>query len=176
MQVLAGPFAAAAAVLAVAGVAKVARPGPTAAALRAARLPAHRAVVVALGGAEAAIGVGGLTVGSRLFGALVAACYLGFAGFVAVLRRRGTDTSCGCFGQPDTPPTRLHLGLNLAAAAVALLAVRWPVRLGSAVRALPPGDGLLLLALVAACVWLAYLSLSLLPGTLERGAGRGRAR
>jgi methylamine utilization protein MauE len=176
MQVLAGPFAAAAALLVVAGAAKVRRPGPTTAALRGLRVRVRPPVVVALGGAEAAIGFGALVFGWRWIAALVAACYLGFAAFVtAALARRGAVASCGCFGQAETPPTRLHLGLNLAAAAVAALVALGPARLDLVTAAGAGGEHLLLLGFVGTSAWLAYLGLSLLPQTMAAANGdRGR--
>ena len=66
----------------------------------------------------------------------------GFIGVVAVARWRGGPlATCGCFGRPDTPPTALHLVLDLAlavaAAAVALGAppqtrsdCSWPISPG----------------------------------------------
>jgi hypothetical protein len=171
MQVLAGPFVASAVLLVLAGAAKVRRPGPTVAALAAVRVRVPGALVVTLGAAEAAIGLGAMLLGSRPFAVLVAACYLGFAAFVgAALLRGGTVSSCGCFGQADTPPTRMHLGLDLAAAAVAVLAALRPVDgLAGALAARP-----LLLALAAVCAWLAYVSLSLLPQTVAAAGSRAR--
>ena len=52
--------------------------------------------------------------------ALVALSYLCFFGIVAVARRRGGPlATCGCFGRPDTPPTALHLVIDLALAVTA---------------------------------------------------------
>ena len=55
---------------------------------------------------------------------LVALSYLCFFGVVAYARRRGGPlATCGCFGRPDTPPTMLHLVLDLTLAAAATAVV-----------------------------------------------------
>ena len=127
-----GPYLVACATLAVAGVAKSRRPDDTA-----------RAVVALVPGLPRRVAAGGVRVAAALEAALgcaaalqprpalvtaVAASYLAFAGFVAFARARGgVLASCGCFGTPDTPATRLHVVLNLfLAGAAALLALRHP--------------------------------------------------
>jgi len=148
--VLAGPFSAAAVLLAVGGAPKLARPASTAGALASLRLPSSPTLVRLLGAAEVAIAA--------------AALLTGFAVFVAVaLARPGLVRSCGCFGRPDTPPTAAHLVVNLAAAAVAAaVAVIGGGRLDVASQ---PLLGLPLVLLTAACAWFGYLALALLPRT-----------
>ncbi|QGN58630.1 MauE/DoxX family redox-associated membrane protein [Nostocoides sp. HKS02] len=120
-NVAAGPFLAAAGLLVVAGLPKVADPLPLVRALRAAGLPAGRPLVRLFAVAEIAIGVGALVAPGRASALAVAAAYLLFTGFVAhVLRRGGVLGSCGCFGKPDTPATYTHLVLTAAAALAAL--------------------------------------------------------
>ncbi|SDP54490.1 hypothetical protein SAMN04489867_2863 [Pedococcus dokdonensis] len=117
----AGPFLAAAGLLVVAGVPKVLDPLPLVRALRAAGLPVHRQLVRAFAVVEVALGVWALLAPGRYAAGLVAAAYLGFTAFVArVLRRGGVLGSCGCFGKPDTPATRTHLGLTALAALTAV--------------------------------------------------------
>lgn len=167
MGVLAGPFSAAAVLLAVGGAPKVVRPASTAGALASLRLPASLRLVRLLGVAEVAVALGALLTGSRLAAGLLAAAYAGFTVFVvAALARPGLVKSCGCFGRPDTPPTFAHLGVTLAAAAVATA-----VALGGGGRlelADSPLLGLPFLALTAACAWFGYLALALLPRTTAR--------
>ena len=76
-------------------------------------LPAR--VAVRIGGAiEVVIGVAALLVGGPVLCALVAASYLAFAGFVVVALRTGAPiSSCGCFGKVDTPPSVVHVVLDL---------------------------------------------------------------
>ena len=57
----------------------------------------------------------------RCFAALVAVSYLAFAGFVIVALRSGAPiSSCGCFGKVDTPPSVVHVVLDVAFAGVAV--------------------------------------------------------
>jgi hypothetical protein len=67
--------------------------------------------------------VGAAVTGAAPLAAVVALSYLAFAGFVVVALVRDVPIgSCGCFGKVDTPPSLLHvvldLGLAVAAAAV----------------------------------------------------------
>jgi len=102
---------------------------------------------------------------------LVAASYLAFAGFVTVvLTRGGPLASCGCFGTPDTPATRLHVVVDLAlAVSAATVAGTVPAQgLGTLLAAQPwHGVPLVLASLLGA--WLAYLTLGRLA---EVGAAR----
>jgi hypothetical protein len=79
-------------------------------------------VVVRVGGAiEAVVGVAAVFVGGPVLCALVAVSYLAFAGFVTVALRTGAPiSSCGCFGKVDTPPSIVHVVLDLAFAGVAV--------------------------------------------------------
>ncbi|HVX23471.1 MAG TPA: MauE/DoxX family redox-associated membrane protein [Acidimicrobiales bacterium] len=167
---LMGPYLAACALLVVAGVGKAARPGDTA------RAAAHvvgggatgLAWVVRIGaGAEAALGVAGLVVADPVVAAMVAASYAGFAGFVVLaLRRGGPLATCGCFGRPDTPPTVLHvvvdLGLAAAAAWVAVAAstTAGPAGWTAVAVAGQPWDGVPLVLAAAACAVVGGLSLT----------------
>ena len=80
----------------------------------------------------------------------------------------GTPLStCGCFGTPDTPPTGVHLGLNLAAAGVALAVALTGSGAGGLGEVASMDGSVLLrvafLASTAVSVWLAYVALTLLP-------------
>ena len=168
MAALAGPFIATAALLGAGGALKVVRPATTAGALKQMGLPASNIAVRAGAAAELAIATAAIVDGSRPFAALVAASYLAFAAFVlAALRRNVPLSSCGCFGVEDTPPTAVHLSLNLAAAALAgVVALGWAA--GGGLAEISAMDGSLLLrgafvVLTAATTWLAYVALTLLP-------------
>lgn len=164
MSPLAGPFMAAAALLAVGGLPKLRRPGPTARALSAMRLPASSLVVRVLGAVEVVIAAGALLRGDRVFAALVAASYVGFTVVVGIaLLRGGALSSCGCFGRADTPPTRTHLAVSAAAAVVGTLVVAAPVGGLPAMVVGDPAVALPLLFLSGCTVWFAYLALVLLP-------------
>jgi hypothetical protein len=129
-DLLAGPYLAAAGLLVAAGLPKVRDPLPLVRALRAAGLPGHRTAVRAFAVGEVVLGVWALVSPGRVVAALVGAAYVVFSGFVAlVLARGGILGSCGCFGKPDTPATRTHLLLTVAAAGAALaVAVDPPAR------------------------------------------------
>lgn len=164
MEALAGPFAAAAALLALGGAPKVRRPGSTARALRAVGLPSATVLVRALGVAEVLIGAGALTLGTAPFAWLVAASYAGFTAFVALALRRGTAVdSCGCFGRPDTPATASHLLVTDGFAVIAGAAVTRPP--GGLLAALldTPAVGGVLLLFAALCTWFAHLALTAVP-------------
>lgn len=147
-----GPYLAACAVLALAGAAKVRTPGDTANALR-----VSRRVVRAGAACEVAIGVVGFV--TTIAAPAVAASYVAFAVYVALLLRRGGRlATCGCFGEPDTPATRTHVALN-ASFAVAALAVS-----GSGATMRDAGPALLLAA--AVITGLAFVLLVELPAVV----------
>ncbi len=176
---LIGPYLVASALLVLAGGAKAWRPDDTARALapllpRSLRALRRARILVRAGAlAEAALGFTALVLPHPVTAALVAASYAGFAAVVALARRRGGAlATCGCFGRPDTPPTMVHLLLDLAlAAAAAVVAVAAPTS-GTLFGLLErqPWGGLPLLAVSAVGLWLAFLALSAL-GALE-GARR----
>jgi hypothetical protein len=164
----AGPFLIAAALLAVGGALKTARPADTANALRAVGLPGAPLLVRAGGAAEAAVGLAALATGARAPAALLAASYAAFAAFVLLALRRGTPlASCGCFGKDDTPPTRLHAVLNAGAAAAAV-AVALDSGAGLVdVIGSQPLAGVPFLLLLGCGVSFAYLALTRLPRLLQ---------
>ncbi|MGH8934779.1 MAG: MauE/DoxX family redox-associated membrane protein [Acidimicrobiia bacterium] len=175
MEPLAGPLLAAAVLLVLGGAPKMVRPEPTARALASLRLPAPPGAVRALGLAEVAIGAGALLTGGRAFALAMGASYLAFALFLlAALARPQRLRSCGCLGATETPPTGLHLLLNLAGASIALLVAASPIGPVARVVAVQPAWGIPFLLLTAACVWFAYLALSRLSelSTLWGGARR----
>jgi hypothetical protein len=144
---LAGPYAAVALLLLAAAVAKVVEPTFTVGALRAAGIPARPSVVRGASVAEAAIACWALATGARLPSLILAASYLALAGFVVMALGRGLPIgSCGCFGQPDTPPTTAHVIIDLGAALAAFLVAVQPV--GAPLR--PTG--------LHGLAWLAYLT------------------
>ena len=168
MSTLAGPFLVAVVLLGAGGALKVVRPDFTARAMREMGLPATPALVRAGALVELAIAAGALVGGGRPLAALVAVSYAAFAVFVLVALRRGVPlSSCGCFGADDTPPTRVHLALNLAAAAVAGAVAVGGSGAGGLTEITTMEGSLLLraafLASTAASVWLAYVALAVLP-------------
>ena len=167
MTVMAGPFMIAAALLAVGGAMKAARPVDTAHALRGVGLPGWPLLVRIGGLVEIAIGVSAVVAGGTASAVLVAVSYAAFIGFVLVaLRRDAPIASCGCLGKADTPPSRLHVGINLVALAAAVtVAVDPGVGLADTLRAQPLA-GVPYLALVGLGVSFVFVALSGLPRTL----------
>jgi hypothetical protein len=168
MEALAGPVVVVAALLAFAGGLKLLRPAPTAGALRALRLPSSTALVRMLGIGEAVIGIAAGITFARPLLVLLAAAYLAFAAFVTAALGANTPLqSCGCFGQTDTPPSAVHLGLNLAAAGTAFAAALS----GTPGLDVTLGDqpwGAVPFALLAAIgVYLCVLVATVLPQALE---------
>ena len=116
-----GPYAIAAGLLALAGAAKALRPSDTATAVRGVGIRVPTWLVRVGGLAELVIGVLALSTGSAVVAALVAASYFVFAAFVTVaLVRHLPIATCGCFGKADSPPSLVHVGVDVAAALAAL--------------------------------------------------------
>jgi hypothetical protein len=178
VTVLAGPFVIACAVLALGGAAKAVRPDDTARALRALRLPHARWLVRVGGAVEVVIALGALVVGGPMAAALVALSYVVFAAFVVAARRSGTPlSSCGCFGRIDTPPTTLHVVLDLVAAGVAAAVAfgQPPVALADVV-ADQPLLGIPFLLLAVTGTYLVFLAFTALPKTLAAARAVEQAR
>ena len=168
MEALAGPVVVVSALLALAGAMKIAQPASTAGALRAMRLPSTPAMVRALGVVEVVVALAAGITFERPLLALLAAMYLAFAAFVAAALAADTPLqSCGCFGRADTPPSVVHLGLNLAAAVVVLLAAATLTpSLGDTLSEQPWG-GVPFALLVAVAVHLCVTLLTVLPLTMR---------
>lgn len=166
---LTGPYLAACLLLVAAGTAKAVRPADTARAVAATvpfRLALVGPVVRVVAAAEALVGIAGLVRPAPWPAALVAASYLGFAVFVAAARARGGPlASCGCFGTPDTPATRLHVVVDLAlAGSAATVAASVPAGWLPSLLALQPWHGAPLVAVSLLAASLAYLALGPLAG------------
>ena len=167
---LIGLYLIAAGLLVAAGIAKAARPDDTARAM-AALLPGSpppgllRTIVRVGALAEAALGAVALAFPRPATAALVALSYAGFLGVVAYARRRGGPlATCGCFGRPDTPPTALHLLVDLVLAAAAAAVAAGAPSGGTLVTQLAhqPWAGFPLLFVSAVGLWLTALALSAL--------------
>ena len=178
---LIGLYLIAAGLLCVAGVAKAVRPDDTALAM-AALVPGRSSLrlvrsVVRVGAlAEVALGAVAILFPRPATAALVALSYLAFFAVVAYARWRGGPlATCGCFGRPDTPPTALHLVIDLALATVAAaVAVGSPsANTLSLQLAHQPWAGFPLLFVSAVGLWLTALALSALGAlTAARRAAR----
>ena len=172
------PYAAAAVLLAVAGVPKVRDPGDLVRAVRSVGMPFGRRAVRAFAVAEVVVALAALLVPSRLTAAALALMYAGFTAFVVLaLRRGGVLSSCGCFGRADTPPTPAHALVTGAASVVGLLVAVDPPGAGawSALADSGAGAVLGLVALVALVGFLAWQVMAVLP-TVQPAAIRSRDR
>ena len=167
MEALAGPFAIAAALLAAAGAAKVIDPSMTAGALRRAGLGVPDFVVRVAAFIELSVGAAALVVASSALAAAVAVSYLAFALFVTwALRTDRPVGTCGCFGKADTPPSAVHVAINLSLAGVAaLIAVGGGVDVVTVISDQPLA-GVPFVLWVGLGTWLVFLALSALPRTL----------
>ena len=151
-------------VLLVAGVAKLVRPDELAVALarwlRSPRAVATSAVRV-LAATEIVLGCAGVARPGGAVAAFVALSYFAFTAYVWSLRRAGAAvSSCGCFGEPDTPATRAHVAVTAVfAGASAVVAVRGRSGLAAVLDA-QPGAGLPLLLAAAVVAMLAVVVLT----------------
>ncbi len=176
MHPLTSVFLAAAGLLAIAGIAKIARPAATRQALRTQGLPARVSLVRLIGVAEVLVAVAAL-LELRYGAVLLAFSYAGFTVFVAAaLVRRRPLSSCGCFAEPDVPPTPLHVGVTtvLAVCSGAVAAGS-----GGGVPDLLGGPLPTAFAAAAAAAligWLSYLVLAELPRLIAALTPSGTAR
>jgi hypothetical protein len=124
-EILLPPLLAAAAMLVLAGVAKLQQPVPAIrfAATLSVPLPGVFVRVAAL--VEILVGVGAL-LQPRAAAIAIALLYALFTGLVARQLRRGGGVPCGCLGARELPPSRLHLFLNGACVCVGCLAAFAP--------------------------------------------------
>jgi len=161
------PSTVAALLLVLAGAGKVVDPTMTVGALRALKVPATPLAVRIGSVVEMALGLLTVTVGSSAVWWAVAVSYLAFGAFVFTALRRGTMIgSCGCFGQDETPPHALHVGLDLGLVAIAALtAVVSPAAPLDAITE-AVGTGLALVALTALALFLLHAAFVELPRTL----------
>jgi hypothetical protein len=160
--------AAAALLLAAAGLGKVFAPATAAAMLGRSwqRLRSVRwlpSAVRLIGVAELGIGLAVLIVGDRISFVLLACCYAAFALVAVRLTRAGQRASCGCFGRAESPVGRAHVVLDHVCVAAAVDGAIWP--------SAPLGDlfaddvmtGAIGAAQVSLLAWLGFLSITALP-------------
>jgi hypothetical protein len=164
---LIGLYLIAAGLLVVAGVAKVLRPDDSARALAALAgtfaLRRVRLVVRAGALAEAVLGVTALVLPRSVTAALVALSYAAFGAVVVTARRRGGPlATCGCFARPDTPPTTVHVVLDIMFAAVALVVAVTAPSDGTLTTELArqPWAGIPLVFVSTVGLWLSLLAFS----------------
>lgn len=168
-------YAAGSLLLLLAGMAKLAFPRPAADLMATLGFPAGVWFARAAGGTEVALGIAVLAVGGPAPAMAAAGVYSLFA-LVALLALSRGLSSCGCFGQVDSPPSRIHVIGNLFFAIVCVLAAG----AGSSPRVWvgtasdqPVGRVALVLA-VCVLAGMVFVSFTALPEWLRaRSVGRG---
>lgn len=170
------PYLVACGLLLLAGVAKMLDPTMTVGALDRLGLRCAPTAVRVGGAAEALLAVAAALSGNGLLALLVGVSYGVFTAYVLVaLGRHAPIGTCGCFGRPDTPPSLVHVVLDLAAIVSATgVALGDGAGLAEVLEGRALG-GLPFLGLVGAGVLAAYFAMTLLARRLVSGAGR-RAR
>ena len=137
-RVLSGPFALAAALLAVGGAMKMVRPGPAAGALAALHIPAAFGERL-MGGAELIAGSAALVVGGQGAALMVAGFYLVFAAFVAMAISGRVGGILRLLWSGGCAPGMAHLVIDLSAAGYAWR--RPPPHLRGSSTCSPPSRG-----------------------------------
>lgn len=172
-----GPFLIVSGLLIVSGAFKVVSPSGVIGAMSTLGGRAPRWTGRALGLGEIGLGVAAIAATGALPAALVAAAYALLAGTVVLLRRRGA-ASCGCFGQIASPPSRIHLGFDLGAAAVAAVHASSGGSRGlTTIASDSPGGWIVVVGFAALGVAAATALLTVLPGVLaETAAARSAAQ
>jgi len=164
-----------AALLAIAGVAKLRHPAPAATAMARAGFAAGRSGARFTGLLECGVGAWVLIdPGALALGALALAYATAASGIWAM--RRADVADCGCFGESASlRPSRLHLAVNLMAAASCALAALSPPPGLWAAAGRAPLEAVALVAGLAAAILLSYLAFTALPGVWS-AYGSGEAR
>jgi methylamine utilization protein MauE len=165
-----------AALLTIAGIAKLRHPAPAANAMGRAGFGAGRLGARLTGLLECGIGVWVLVDPSVPALGALALAYATAASGIWAMRRADVD-DCGCFGETASlEPSRLHLAVNLMAAATcALAALSPPPGLWQATERAPL-EAVAILAGVAAATVLSYLAFTALPAAWSAYGGGQEAR
>jgi uncharacterized membrane protein YphA (DoxX/SURF4 family) len=161
---------AAAALLVLAGVAKLRQPADATTFLGSLGLPAPILLVPASSLLEVGSG-GAVLVWPRVAAAAMALLYLVFTVLVTVQRQQSETFSCGCFGADRAPVSRVHLYLNVSCLVVSLAAVAAGPASFLALAAANPLPAVVALVVGVAVALLAAAATTLFPETM--GAWRG---
>jgi hypothetical protein len=152
-----------AALIAIAGVAKLRSPAPAANAMALAGFGAGRAGARLAGLLECGVGAWVLLDPSALSLGTLALAYATLASGIWAMRRADV-ADCGCFGESvSLKPSRLHLAINLMAATLVAVAALSPPPALWAATGRAPLEALALIAGVAAAILLSYLTFTALP-------------
>ena len=176
MHVLVALYGSAVLVLIAAGGAKLARPRAAADLIGLLRLPARVVLARLAGFAEVLVGVVALMSDHPAVSTSVGVLYGAFA--VVVLRALVAGVpSCGCFGDFDAPPSRIHVVGNLALAGVSLAAAgseQSPAGATWAAMNQGPAEGTAFVLLTATLAGLVIVAFTALPEALHARSGPGR--
>jgi len=165
VSVLLPPLLLAAGLLVVSGAAKLRTPGPATSALRELGVPGAQWAVPAGAAAELAVAAA-ILVRPRQGAVAASVLFALFALLVAAQLRRGSTRSCGCLGAADTPPSRIHLVLNLLLAVAAAAAALRPPPPLAAELARHPVEATVVALAAATAAWLVAAGLPLVPAAL----------
>lgn len=164
---LTAPFAVAAIVLVVAGVAKLRAPAPAVGALRELGLPAGQPAIRSFAALEVALGIWALA-GPTAGGAIaLACCYAVFAALALLLAAR--RASCGCFGEAEFPASRFQALLSGVLAIACGAAAVWSPH-GLVDR--PAGQAVVLIVGIAASAYATVLAYTQLPAAWSAWSAR----
>ena len=168
MGMWSGPFLIAAVLLAGAGAAKVVDPTMTVGALRGIGVRLPPIAVRGAGACELVLAIAAALTGVPALAVMVGISYVAFTVFVVVaITQRAPIGSCGCFGKVDTPPSVIHIVVNLAAAFAAfMVATRDGGNLWATLDH-QPLEGVPLLLLVAVGAYAAFAALTVVPQLLH---------
>ena len=163
-------------VLIVAGGAKLARPRAAADLIGLLRLPARVALARLVGLAEVLVGAVALMSNHPAASTGVGVLYGAFA--LVVLRALVAGVpSCGCLGDFDAPPSRIHVVGNVALAGVSLAAAGSDQSPAGAIWAAMnqgPTEGAAFVLLTATMAGLIIVAFTALPEALHARSGPGR--
>jgi hypothetical protein len=160
-ETLTAPLLIAATVLCAAGASKLRSPAPAVHAFAALGLPANTVLVRAAAACELALGAWCAIDPWRPVAVAVACLYAVFAGAAAVLTRR--RSSCGCFGEDDSPASLWQSMTSAALAALALAALLSGAHGLGWVLARPASDAAVILIGTAGAAYAAVLAYTELP-------------
>lgn len=159
-----GPVTAVMILLMIAGIQKIFDPSTTSGALRAARLPSSPRTVRLLGLLEVGVVTAFLVWGGPAPALFAAILYAGFAWFVLnAIVRKLPISSCGCLGSAETPPTLVHVVMNIAAVVVLVVAVAIPMGPMGGVIGVGWAVAVPYVLLVGVSTYMLYALLTVLP-------------
>jgi hypothetical protein len=160
-------MAVAALVLVIAGVAKLRAPAPAVAALRELGLPVMAPPIRAFAAGEIALGVWALVAPTSIVAIALACCYATFAELALMLARR--RAACGCFGEGDSPASRVQALLSAVLSLACAAAAVWSPH-GLLDR--PAGQAVVLVIGIAAAAYATVLAYIQLPAAWSAWSAR----